>query len=72
MKKILWITLLIVLISFVFEISRHENEPGHHFWSGMPGFFIFFGFAGCLLLIIFAKALGKLLLLKDEDYYHEQ
>lgn len=50
-------------------------EHGHgavHFWSGIPAFFIFFGFFGCVLLLYFAKALGAKLISRDEDYYDDK
>ncbi len=31
--------------------------------------YVVLGFAGCTVIILFAKTLGKLFLLKDEEYY---
>jgi len=45
-------------------------DPAHQdWWNGIPAFFAFYGFIGCLLIIVFAKSLGKLFLRKREDYY---
>ena len=50
----------------------HHGGHGHgHWWDSIPGFFIVFGFAGCALLIFFSKSLGKVFLLKKEDYYEK-
>ena len=50
-----------------------QHDHGHEkWWSRTPGFFIFFGFIGCVLLILLAKNLGKCFLLRDEDYYDDK
>lgn len=66
MKRIHWILLgIITVVSFVFEMTQ---EP-HHWWERIPGFYIYFGFIGCVAIIVISKALGKLFIQKDEDYY---
>ena len=67
MKK-WWIVALglIVLASLAAEFLSHHHE---HWWNRIPGFYIGFGFLGCLVLIFGAKILGKNLLFRDEDYY---
>jgi hypothetical protein len=46
------------------------HDPAH-WWTVIPAFYMFFGFFGCLLIIFFSKALGKLFLQQSEDYYGE-
>ena len=72
MKK-WWLIALGILtcLSLVGEFTGGHDSHGHFWWNGIPGFFIYFGFFGCLLLIHFAKGLGKTLLTKEEDYYKE-
>ena len=60
---------LLTIASLVGEFTGSHAHHGGHWWSGIPGFFIYFGFFGCLLLIYFAKKLGALILTKNEDYY---
>ncbi|MGH8611784.1 MAG: hypothetical protein ACREYF_07010 [Gammaproteobacteria bacterium] len=43
---------------------RHAVHP----WEGMPGFFSFFGFMACVVLVLLAKELRKLLM-REEDFY---
>jgi hypothetical protein len=46
------------------------HDPAHDaWWDRIPAFFALYGFIGCLLIIVFAKSLGKLFLRKREDYY---
>jgi hypothetical protein len=70
MKRRHWIILaVIVLITAIgnqFYLATHE---AHHGWDKIPLFYSFFGFIGCLIIILAAKGLGKLLLQKKEDYY---
>jgi len=68
MKRIVWLAVTAGLAMIFFELKgSHEVRAG--WWWKIPGFFIIFGFLGCLLLIILAKALGQAGLLQDEDYY---
>ena len=83
MKRWHWVALILMaILSLVGEYMvththSHAETPGHdavqahvqHWWSGVPAFYILFGFIGCVLLIVVAKILGKLFLLKKEDYY---
>lgn len=68
MKKIWWLSLaLLTIISLIVEFTSHHHF--HHWWSDIPAFWIYFGFIGCLVLILVAKLLGKLLVNRKEDYY---
>jgi hypothetical protein len=70
MKTIHWIGLaLITLLSLILEFTSHHDGGHHHWWNTIPAFWILFGFIGCLILILVAKILGKLLLNRKEDYY---
>ena len=70
MKKIHWTGLaLLAVLSLIVEFTSHHDSGHHHWWNAIPAFWIFFGFAGCLILIFLAKTLGKLLLNRKEDYY---
>ena len=68
----LWWKIGLALLSAATLLGEFGGKSGHHvshWWTGIPGFFIYFGFLGCILLIVFAKGLGRMLLTKDEDYY---
>jgi|TARA_B100000315_G_C14595801_1_gene599160 hypothetical protein len=55
---------LLILVDFI--IPRHEI---HFFGDKIPGFWSFFGFIACVVIIVASKWLGKYGLMKDEDYY---
>ena len=59
---------LIILIVVDFIIPRHEI---HFFGDKIPGFWSFFGFIACVLIIIVSKWIGHLGLMQDENYYDE-
>ena len=64
-KKIAYgILVLLFIVDFI--IPRHEI---HFFGDKIPGFWSLFGFSACVVIIIVSKWLGKIGLVKDEDYY---
>lgn len=67
LKRIGLVTLaLLVVIDFFLP------RPYLHFvWDSFPGFSAVYGFVSCILIIVVSKALGKLWLLKPEDYYDD-
>lgn len=47
-------------------IHRHVDHP----WEGLFGFYAIYGFVACVILVLLAKEMRKLLMRK-EDYYDE-
>ena len=43
---------------------RHTERP----WEGWPGFYAVYGFVACVLLVLTATQLRKVLM-REEDYY---
>lgn len=42
----------------------------HHFaWDAIPGFYGMYGAAGCAVLVLLAKWLGRVLVVKPEGWY---
>lgn len=52
------------ILGFVFP-----NPHPHFWWQTIPVFDVFFGFFGCIVIILFSKWIGHIWLMKDEDYY---
>ncbi|MDI6765354.1 MAG: hypothetical protein QME52_00755 [Bacteroidota bacterium] len=71
MKRWHWISLgILTIISIIVELTMvSETEHGTHWWSVIPLFYILFGFVGCVVIVFFSKAIGKIFLQKKEDYY---
>ncbi|MGB1297111.1 MAG: hypothetical protein ACPG8A_02490 [Psychrobium sp.] len=53
---------VLVLVDFV--VHRHI----YHDWENIPAFYAIYGFIGCVVLVLIAKAMRKVLM-KEEDYY---
>jgi hypothetical protein len=57
----------LVFLSAIFGRSHHP----HFFWDYIPAFSALLGYAGCWLLVVGAKTLGKRWLEHDEGYYDD-
>lgn len=55
---------LTLLLDFV--IHRHVD----HAWESLWGFYCLYGFVACVLLVLVAKEMRKVLM-RGEDYYDE-
>jgi hypothetical protein len=53
-----------LLVALDFFVHRHIS----HDWEHLPGFYAIFGFVACVLLVLVAKEMRKVLMRK-EDYY---
>ena len=49
-----------------FIVDRHVDHP----WEGIFGFYPVYGFGACVLLVLIAKEMRKVLMRKD-DYYDD-
>ena len=53
-----------ILLVLDFVLHRHTV----HSWESLPGFYALYGFVACVLLVLIAKEMRKVLMRK-EDYY---
>ena len=53
---------LLVVVDFI--VHRHI----YHDWENIPAFYAIYGFIGCVVLVLIAKLMRKVLM-KEEDYY---
>ncbi len=58
------ICILLVIADFV--VHRHISLP----WEKIPAFYALYGFVACVVLVVIAKAMRKVVMRK-EDYYDE-
>jgi uncharacterized membrane protein YkvA (DUF1232 family) len=65
LKYLFYLALILTLVADFFVERKAVYFP----WDVIPGLYAVFGFAGCYLIIKFAKALGYHWLMKEEDYY---
>ena len=63
------VALLIDGVDFVVEaMGGGDLRHAERSWEGWPGFYPIYGFVACVLLVLIAKELRKILM-RDEDYY---
>lgn len=69
--RIFYGVLAVILIA---SIGVHYTiRPEVHFlWEGFPLFSAFYGFIGCVVIILGSKAIGHSFLQKRENYYEKR
>lgn len=60
------------MVSLLADLLFSDPTYGYYFWSRTVGWNLLFGFVGCLVLIFGAKALGKRVVQRPEDYYDKR
>ncbi|MBD3647296.1 MAG: hypothetical protein HUJ31_07585 [Pseudomonadales bacterium] len=68
-KRVLHILYAVCALLFVldFILHRHATHP----WDGVWGFYPIYGFVACVLLVIVAKWMRKIVM-RSQDYYDEE
>ncbi|MDZ4735828.1 MAG: hypothetical protein SGJ07_05720 [Rhodospirillaceae bacterium] len=56
----------IIVLAADFLVDRHADHP----WESLFGFYALYGFVACVLLVLIAKGLRKILM-RPEDYYDD-
>ena len=57
-----------VALSLPWVLDAHVH---HGFWDEVPGWWAWYGGAGCAAIVVVSKLLGKAFLQKREDFYGE-
>jgi len=69
MKTWHWVALgILTVISLLLEFTFLADYDSH-WWNSIPGFYIIWGFLGCVAIIYVSKWLGKLFIFRPEQYY---
>jgi hypothetical protein len=66
--RLIWV--FTALCAGVLVIDAGFNRKDEFFWEGWFGFYGFFGFIACVVLVLAAKELRRLVM-RREDYYDE-
>lgn len=62
-RKVLYVLCAVSVVAEIF-VNRHVDHP----WEALPGFYALYGFVACVILVLVAKELRKVLM-RGEDYY---
>jgi len=65
-RIVFWIIAAICAVVTLADLLYHKHV--HYGWEGWSGIHGLYGFASCVLLVLAAKELRKLVM-RDEDYY---
>lgn len=65
-KKILYVFYALCALLFAADFVVHRHT--YHSWEELPGFYAIFGFVACVILVLLATQMRKLVM-RDEDYY---
>ena len=69
MKRLFYATLIALALSEV-VVSRLFYTDHPHFWfEDLPGWGSIYGLVSCVAIIVVSKILGKLWLMRPENYY---
>lgn len=67
-RKMLKVFYVICALLVVADFIVHRHI--YHDWEKIPAFYAIYGFVGCVVLVVIAKELRKVLM-RGEDYYDE-
>ncbi len=59
---------VVLLADVVVPLFFHDGH-GRHWFEVLPAFGSLYGFASCVAIIVVSKFLGKVWLMRREDYY---
>ena len=65
-RRLLRILYLACALLLALDLIIHRHVI--HSWENIPGFYALFGFVACVLLVLIAKEMRKVVMRK-EDYY---
>ena len=69
MKRWFYAGLAVIALTEVAAPRLSHAEPAHFWFEDVPAFGSIYGLVSCVLIIVVAKLLGKLWLMRPENYY---
>jgi hypothetical protein len=67
-RRVIWGLYIACIVAFACDLLVHRHVD--HSWEALFGFYGVYGFVACVLLVLIAKALRKVLM-RPEDYYDD-
>jgi len=69
LKTVVWVCVGVLALVFLLGAVAVNKAHAHTRIEHLPGFWSFFGFIGCALIIILSKWYGHAGIMTREDYY---
>ena len=64
------VVLLIVDVGYIYLSKKHIiDNHAYYKWEEWWGFYAFFGFVSCVVLVLISKYILRPLVMRKEDYY---
>ena len=57
------------ILVLLFAVEPFVHKHAYFSWEEWPGFYVIFGFASCVLLVLISKYILRPLVKRNEDYY---
>ena len=67
-RKLLKVFYVLCGLLVIADVVVHRHV--YHDWENIPAFYAIYGFIGCVVLVLIAKEMRKVLM-RGEDYYDE-
>jgi len=67
-KRVIYALYAACGLSLIAEVFTHRHVD--HPWEGLWGFYSLYGFVACVVLVLIAKEMRKLIM-RGEDYYDD-
>ena len=68
-KRWFYAGLAVIALSEVAAPRLFDGDPAHFWFEDVPAFGSIYGLISCVLIIVVSKLLGKLWLMRPENYY---
>jgi hypothetical protein len=65
-KRVIYALVAVCVISFGLDFVIHRHVD--HAWENVPGFYAIYGFVACVLLVLIAKEMRKIVMRKEDHY----
>lgn len=73
-RRLIWTFAVACVLVFLLDAVVHRHSPFAHGVAAFEqwfGFYAFYGFVACVLLVLVAKQLRRVVM-RDEDYWNER
>jgi hypothetical protein len=69
MKRAFYAGLAVIALSEIVATYLFHVEPAHFWFEDIPAFGSIYGLVSCVVIIVVSKLIGKLWLMRPENYY---
>jgi hypothetical protein len=71
MKRLLIISIILFVLLFGYDLFFLHADHPYFKWQAWSGFYGILGLLASILLMVFAKSLGRFFLYRNDDYYKD-